>query len=285
MGPMSQPVAGLFSDGAVCPECHYSLQGLTAATCPECGKSLELVLRGDPLIPWERRSTLGGHRAYWASVWGVLFDRRFPAAVQTPLDYSSAHGFQWITTLHTCVHLAATFGLIYLTFPAVAQDWVANTAAWFVAVCCGFIVVWLHVIGCLPAMAANLVGSTEQVRTRGATLTRYGCAVIHLWPCILAFLWLAWAIGYYFVNGQSFARMQKYFKEITGAALLTAPFVLALLQLLMTRRLLVHAVGPARSQFLIWLVGAGLAVGATLLIVIGLPLLLYFGALCFYSIR
>jgi len=61
-----------YADDLYCPECGYSLRGLTSDRCPECGLRLDFIESAVSLIPWERRRELGRIRAYWQTVLMVL---------------------------------------------------------------------------------------------------------------------------------------------------------------------------------------------------------------------
>ncbi len=56
-----------------CQKCGYNLRGLTAERCPECGRSLEGLRSPVSLIPWVHRREIGRLRAYWKTVWLVMF--------------------------------------------------------------------------------------------------------------------------------------------------------------------------------------------------------------------
>ncbi len=56
-----------------CPKCGYNLRGLTSDKCPECGYDVTIVRRAESLLPWVNREKLGSLKAYWKTVWMVMF--------------------------------------------------------------------------------------------------------------------------------------------------------------------------------------------------------------------
>lgn len=62
----------------VCPECEYSLRGLTGARCPECGEPFPTTQRtfrrwALRRIPWDRRHRSSLLRAYFTTVFLIVF--------------------------------------------------------------------------------------------------------------------------------------------------------------------------------------------------------------------
>lgn len=100
-----------------CQWCGYNLRALTSDRCPECGRSLETVRSSIPLIPWVHRRRIGRFRAYWKTVWLVMFRQQlFCDEMARPVDYKDAQRFRWVTILHAYVPiLLATVGLYLIT--------------------------------------------------------------------------------------------------------------------------------------------------------------------------
>jgi len=73
-----------------CPECTYSLQGLTTRRCPECGVELHPRLLTEPhlAIPrpaWERRPRVSRTYAFWRTFWDITrHPKQFFASMQYP---------------------------------------------------------------------------------------------------------------------------------------------------------------------------------------------------------
>jgi len=83
----------------LCPACDYDLRGIQSSNCPECG----LPIGDTPAlkIPWEDRGEIGRVRAFWKTVYLVVFQpARFAIAVGWPMDVRSAYMFRlWVTIL------------------------------------------------------------------------------------------------------------------------------------------------------------------------------------------
>lgn len=89
-----------------CQGCGYNLRGLTGDRCPECGHSLETIRSTVPRIPWVYRKEQGWFRAYWRTVWLVMFRQRlFCEEMARPVSYADAQRFRWVTILHVQVPL------------------------------------------------------------------------------------------------------------------------------------------------------------------------------------
>lgn len=79
-----------------CLRCGYNLRGLTGNVCPECGASIERARTGESFLPWVRRSELGHVRAFWATVFVVVFRPRYLwAEIARPVSYRDAQAFRW----------------------------------------------------------------------------------------------------------------------------------------------------------------------------------------------
>ncbi|HRX87090.1 MAG TPA: hypothetical protein P5572_18855 [Phycisphaerae bacterium] len=72
-----------------CPECTYSLQGLTTPRCPECGFALHPRLLTEPglAVPrpaWERRPRVSRRYAVARTFWDIT---RHPALFFASVQY------------------------------------------------------------------------------------------------------------------------------------------------------------------------------------------------------
>lgn len=94
-----------------CPHCAYNLRGLTGERCPECGESVADLRDPVSRIPWVHRSHLGWWRAYWRTVWFVMFQqKRFAAEMARPVSYKDAQLFRWVTV--GAAYLAVLLGCL-----------------------------------------------------------------------------------------------------------------------------------------------------------------------------
>lgn len=96
-----------------CPQCDYSLRGLSSERCPECGFAVPEVLAGESVIPWIHRTTLGFWRAYWRTVWMATFrQRRLRNVMARPVSFAESQKFRWVTILFAYLPLVlVTVGL------------------------------------------------------------------------------------------------------------------------------------------------------------------------------
>ncbi len=90
-----------------CQDCGYNLRGLTGDRCPECGRSLEGLRSNVSKIPWVRRKEIGRFRAYWKTVWFVMFrQRQFCDEMARLVNYRDSQYFRWLTVLFACLPFA-----------------------------------------------------------------------------------------------------------------------------------------------------------------------------------
>lgn len=74
-----------------CEVCGYSLLGIAGDRCPECGATYDPEGLPFARVPWLHRQRLGRLRAYWATVWMVLWrPRRFAEELCRPVRVSAA---------------------------------------------------------------------------------------------------------------------------------------------------------------------------------------------------
>lgn len=115
-----------------CPGCGYCLRGLTSALCPECGASVADVQAGASQIPWTRRRQIGYFRAFWRTVFQVLFHTQaFCRETARPVSYRDAVQFHLAAVAH------AFTGELVATGVWMIDDWagfvgmVTGVGVWF----------------------------------------------------------------------------------------------------------------------------------------------------------
>jgi hypothetical protein len=87
-----------------CQTCGYNLRGLTGNRCPECGGSLDGVRSLVPQIPWVYRKETGWCRAYWRTVWFVMFRQAsFCDEMARPVSHRDSQLFRWVNVALGCV--------------------------------------------------------------------------------------------------------------------------------------------------------------------------------------
>ena len=107
------------SQDLFCQTCGYNLRGLTGNRCPECGGSLDGVRSLIPRIPWGYRKELGWWRAYWRTVWFVMFRQaRFCDEMARPVSFRDSQSFRWVTVLLVGIPDLLPILAYYLTWKA-----------------------------------------------------------------------------------------------------------------------------------------------------------------------
>jgi hypothetical protein len=82
-----------------CIKCGYNQRGISTDRCPECGALRKDAPPSPVRIPWSHRRHVGVLRAYWRTVFLVIFRRRaLCAEIEHPVSYSDARRF-WALTL------------------------------------------------------------------------------------------------------------------------------------------------------------------------------------------
>lgn len=81
----------------LCPECGYSLRGLTSGVCPECGENFEKYLGAASALPW-LAAPRPGFAAFWRTVAMILFGRtrRLRVELVRSVDYRRTRLFAWL---------------------------------------------------------------------------------------------------------------------------------------------------------------------------------------------
>ena len=62
----------IWSTDLYCPDCGYSLRGLTADRCPECGLRLDFIDSASSAIAWVDGRQRGRFRGYVLTVFAVI---------------------------------------------------------------------------------------------------------------------------------------------------------------------------------------------------------------------
>lgn len=107
--PQATASADLF-----CPECGYNLRGIESVRCPECGTGFDRATLSVTRIPWSHRRTIGWFKAYWRTVFCVVFRTgRFAREASRPVSYRDARLFRWITLVHLYVPAIILLGFLW----------------------------------------------------------------------------------------------------------------------------------------------------------------------------
>jgi len=169
-----------------CQQCGYNLRALTSDRCPECGHSLETVRAARTQIPWVYRKEIGRFRAYWRTVWMVMFRQRlFGEEMARPVSYPDCQRFRWVTVLHAYVPiLLATFAA-YAIGPQqgpFGDDllYEALIVVWPVPICHTLILLYLAAITGVPSYFFHPRGIPVALQNRAIAMSYYACGPLAL---------------------------------------------------------------------------------------------------------
>jgi hypothetical protein len=257
-----------------CQQCGYNLRALTSDRCPECGHSLETVRAREPQIPWVHRKEIGLFRAYWRTIWMVMFQqRRFGEEMARPVSYPDCQRFRWVTVLHTYIPILlatlATYAVGLEAKPRVSGEdlvYQALFAVWPVPIYHALILLFLAAITGVPSYFFHPRGIPVALQNRAIAMSYYASG-----PLALTFLPGAAAIVAIVLRGEGYAGM---------AGILFA-FVLPLALLLIWLIDLLHISRRVMPQYrgrtyLILVCVPALWGILALLILVGIPLAVWF---------
>src|SRR5215470_15615504 len=183
----AQGVREPYGDELFCPECGYSLRGISSPRCPECGLSLDFIESAESTIPWVHRRTRGRIKTYCQTAWQVLVHtKRFCREAYRPVSLCDAQRFRWVSIL-------IGFGTLLLPLPLAAMH--GNTPLsdfsplgwWFHPLSYGCALLALSAFTVLPADCYRSQRAPAALNDRAATLSLYASAVLTgTWIPILA---------------------------------------------------------------------------------------------------
>ena len=193
MAPSSGDAKPEIRSDLFCQECGYNLRGLISDRCPECGYSLEALRSDVPRLPWVHRAELGRTRAYWQTVWMVMFrHKRFCEEVARPVDFAAAQRFRWVTVLHVYVPILIGTLLLYgLAGPRpFGEKFVddAFNAVWPVAILHFCILLFLAGATGLPSYFFHPRGIPIEQQNRAIALSYYAGAALAWTPLVFLIL-------------------------------------------------------------------------------------------------
>jgi hypothetical protein len=168
-----------------CQTCGYNLRGLTSNRCPECGSSFEHIRGGDPEIPWMYRRRLGWFRAYWKTVFFVMFKQaRFADEMARPVSFKESQSFRWVTVIMAFVPVASltVIGLIgsrAIDLSAGSSLGVATTIGLLIAGAAGVFLVFAGATG-VPSYFYHPKAVSILQQNRAIALSYYACGPLSL---------------------------------------------------------------------------------------------------------
>ena len=179
------------AEALYCPECDYDLRGLDSGRCPECGAAFDLDELRRPQIPWSQRREIGRFRAYWRTVWMVMFrNARFCREMCRPVSWSDAQRFRWVTVLHVYV------GLAILTVPIgriLSFEWFDDPdldawlgPVWPVVLGHVLFLLWLGAVTGVQSYWFHPRGMDNRRQSRATALSYCACAPLASMPITAA---------------------------------------------------------------------------------------------------
>ncbi len=264
-----------------CPECGYNLRGLTSDKCPECGYDVEIIRGGDSLLPWVNREKLGWLRAYWKTVWMVMFHAEtFSLEICRTVSEDHARRFRRVTMFYAYL----PFVLLTALWPIADFDSFKATANFagyglFAAIHLG-VIICILLTTALPHYSLYHRDIPLVKRHRAAVISLYGCAPL-AWTFLVAVL----AVFGVVLNG---LHGDEFGPPLSAAACFIAAvglFIAILVALLMDLHRAVRRM--FRESGPVWWITfklAGLWLFSALATLIGIPLVYLFFAVVFHSL-
>lgn len=167
-----------------CQNCGYNLRTLTSDRCPECGYSLETVRSEICTIPWVHREKLGRFRAYWQTVFLVMFRQRwFCDEMARPVIFGDSQRFRWVTVLYCYLPLLAAGVALHLIEPGLGSagvmptSWLDQVVAypWLVALLYDALFLFFAMATGLPSYFFHPRGVPIEQQNRAIALSYYAC--------------------------------------------------------------------------------------------------------------
>lgn len=264
-----------YADDLFCPECGYSLRGLTSERCPECGLLLDFIESDASLIPWERRRAIGRMRAYWQTVFRVIFRNKvFCRAAYRSVSYRDAQLFRWVSILHAYPTLLLVTGIVYALHPDLIPS-MADESGWLlIGLHWAFLFLALLAFTGLPSYFFHPRSLPIERQNRAVALSYYGCAPLALGPLVF----LESVVGALIWRTGDHEYLTWLIAALMGLVLLI--WCWADWSLLAKRVL----IGGGRRLLITWVLALlWIFVGG--LILVGLSAVAYFLAVVFYSLR
>lgn len=255
-----------------CQQCGYNLRALTSDRCPECGHSLETVRASRTQIPWVHRQEIGRFRAYWRTIWMVMFRQRvFCEEMARPVSYADCQGFRWVTVLHVYIPilfvtiLALALGMSPEPFQSELTYAIVGSV-WPVVLFHMLIIVYLGAITGIPSYFFHPRGIPVALQNRAVAMSYYACG-----PLALTFLPGTAAIVAILLGGNGYWGMASLLFAVVLPFALVVIWLIDLLHI--SRRVMPQYRGRA---YLIFFCVPGLWLFLGGLIIFGIPLFLWY---------
>ncbi len=190
------PRSDAIAQDIFCQDCGYNLRGLTSDRCPECGGSLDTIRAAASGIPWVYRHEIGRFRAYWKTVYLVMFRQgRFCDEMARPVDFDDCQRFRWVTILHVYIPiLLATIATYFFAPRRPFDDLLLDAAYWQVwpmAVMHACVLLFLAAGTGVPSYFFHPTSIPTRLQNRAIALSYYACGALAVTALPIA----AWAVG------------------------------------------------------------------------------------------
>ncbi len=265
--------AAAIEDDLFCPKCGYNLRSLTSNRCPECGYDIQAIRQRQTQIPWVYRDKEGTFRAYWKTVWMVIFkNEQFCFEISRPVDEGHARSFRRMTMLHAYLPI-----LILTLLWSISGLTVVTPEEWIFAA-----VINISIIACIvlttavPHYAPYRPDVSAETLHRAAVLTFYTCA-----PLAWMFIIVLFVIAGYIGGRATYGMLDAIMYLSAGCGFITLLGVMFVETQRLIRRMLggnTKVRGTTAKIAILWF----LAVFTT---IVGIPLAAGFLALVYYSLQ
>ena len=178
---MTDPLAD-----ALCPDCGYSLRALTGPRCPECGLDLAPLRIPESRIPWVHRRRRGRIRAFYQTVYFVMFGyRMFRAEMVRPVSLRDAQRFRWTVVVQAWLTLLALWPAWRWVHPKSFLDLVGHHPVfldWPFLLGAPCVLLWLAALTGIHTYFFHPRWMPVVLQDRAVALSYYMCAPLALLP-------------------------------------------------------------------------------------------------------
>jgi len=210
-----QPIAiaarPAIAEDLFCQNCGYNLRGLTGDACPECGGSLAGVRSQVSQIPWVHRKQLGWWRAYWKTVFFVMFrQRQFAEEMARPVSYRDSQSFRWVTVGFAYLPILLA-NLLVMLFPIRQNEFLyALRTTWWLSISLqlGYLLFLAAATG-VPTYFFHPRRVPVGQQNRAVALSYYLCA-----PLAFTALPMAFVLGLLFITNSPTGIVQIWLERM-----------------------------------------------------------------------
>lgn len=172
-----------YDDSLLCPDCGYSLRGISSDRCPECGLDITFIRENRSVITWVNRREIGVWRAYWQTVWQVIARRKeFLREVAKPVSYRDAAAFRRVTLGFVALAMGIGCAGLWRVNPSLFDGWRVDFGDWFIVLCVNCVLIAVHYVSEAGAALTLLPNSPPGLAARARILAIYSIAFLAFLP-------------------------------------------------------------------------------------------------------